>query len=162
MPTLENLSSEVLASLTAGVRFVSLATLSENGPVVRSLGSWAIRGSTLYFSTSRSSNKVAQLARDPRVSIQLLAEGQELPKLRNLVLNGSAKLLEGDERTVAIETLGLRNPRFKERADKGQLGDTAIYAVTATQAKVLDFSKGVGPAALTVFEETTLPSTPAA
>jgi nitroimidazol reductase NimA-like FMN-containing flavoprotein (pyridoxamine 5'-phosphate oxidase superfamily) len=160
MPTLENLSTEFVESLTAGVRFVSLATLSEDGPVVRSLGSWAIRGSTVYFSTSQSSNKVAQLARDPRVSIQLLAEGQELPKLRNLVLNGSAKLLAGDERNSAIEALGSRNPRFKERADKGQLGDAAIYGVKATQAKVLDFSKGVGPAALTVFEEATRVSKP--
>jgi nitroimidazol reductase NimA-like FMN-containing flavoprotein (pyridoxamine 5'-phosphate oxidase superfamily) len=162
MPTLENLSPEFLESLTAGVRFVSLATLSENGPVVRSIGSWAIRGATLYFSTSRGSSKVAQLARDPRVSIQLLAEGQELPKLRNLVVNGAAKPLEGDERTVAIEALGSRNPRFRERADKGQLGDTAIYAVTATQAKVLDFSRGVGPVALTVFEGSAGASTTAA
>ena len=53
-------------------------------------------------------------------------------------------------------------PRFKERADKGQLGDTAIYAVTPIQAKVLDFSKGLGPAALTVFEEAPRTSTSAA
>jgi nitroimidazol reductase NimA-like FMN-containing flavoprotein (pyridoxamine 5'-phosphate oxidase superfamily) len=162
MPTLESLSPEFLESLTTGVRFISLATQSEDGPVVRSLGSWGIRGSTLYFSTSRASNKVTQLARDPRVSVQLLAEGQELSKLRNLVLNGSAKLLEGGERASAIEALGARNPRFKERADKGQLGDTAIYAVTPTQAKVLDFAKGLGPAALTVFEEAPRTSTPAA
>jgi nitroimidazol reductase NimA-like FMN-containing flavoprotein (pyridoxamine 5'-phosphate oxidase superfamily) len=152
MPSLQDLNTEIVDSLTAGVRFVSLATISEDGPVVRSLGSWAIRGTTLYFSTSQGSNKVGQLARDPRVSVQLLAEGQELPKLRNLVVNGTARLLDGAERSVAIAAIGARSPRFKERADKGQLGDSAIYAVRVSQAKVLDFSKGTGPAALTVFE----------
>ncbi len=152
MPSLQDLSTEIVDSLTASVRFVSLATVSEDGPVVRSIGSWAIRGTTLYFSTSRGSSKVGQLARDPRVSVQLLAEGQELPKLRNLVVSGTARLLDGDERAVAIAAIGARSPRFKERADKGQLGDSAIYAVRVSQAKVLDFSKGTGPAALTVFE----------
>lgn len=152
MPNLQELTTEFVNSLTASVRFVSLATISDDGPVVRSIGSWAIRGTTLYFSTSRSSNKTAQLARDPRVSVQLLAEGQELPNLRNLVLNGTAKLLDGEERASAIAAIGARSPRFKERADRGQLGDSALYAVKSTQAKLVDFSKGVGPAALTVFE----------
>jgi uncharacterized protein YhbP (UPF0306 family) len=92
------------------------------------------------------------LARDPRVSIQLLAEGQDLPKLRNLVLNGSAKRLESEDRSVAIQAIGSRNPRFKERAEKGQLADTAIYEVKTSRAKLVDFSNGLGPAALTVFE----------
>jgi pyridoxamine 5'-phosphate oxidase len=152
MPTLKDLTAELIESLTPGVRFISLATISEDGPVVRSLGSWAVRGASLYFSTSGSSAKVTQLDRDPRVSVQLLAEGQDLPKLRNLVLNGSAKLLEGDDRRVAIQAIGSRNPRFKERADKGQLSDAAIYEVKASRAKLVDFSKGLGPAALTVFE----------
>jgi nitroimidazol reductase NimA-like FMN-containing flavoprotein (pyridoxamine 5'-phosphate oxidase superfamily) len=152
MPNLQELTTEFVDSLTASVRFVSLATISDDGPVVRSIGSWAIRGSTLYFSTSRSSNKVNQLAHDPRVSVQLLAEGQELPKLRNLVLSGTANLLEGEARAAAIAAIGARSPRFKERADKGQLGDSALYAVKSTQAKLVDFSKGTGPAALTVFE----------
>lgn len=152
MPNLQDLTTELVDSLTSSVRFVSLATISNDGPVVRSIGAWAISGSTLYFSTSRSSDKVTQLAADPRVSVQLLAEGQELPKLRNLVLNGAAKLLDGEERATAIAVIGARSPRFKERADKGQLGDSAIYAVKSTKVKLVDFSKGAGPAALTVFE----------
>ena len=153
MPTLEELNSKNVEELTSHVRFASLATISDDGPVIRSLGSWAIRGTTLYFSTSRSSAKVAQVAKDARVSVQLLAEGQELTTLRNFVLNGHAKLLEGDERDVAINAISARNTRFKERAAKGQLGDSAIYAVKAKQVKVLDFSKGLGAAALSVFED---------
>jgi len=153
MPTLEELNSKTVEELTSHVRFVSLATISEDGPVIRSIGSWAIRGTTLYFSTSQSSAKVAQLAKDARVSVQLLAEGQELTSLRNFVLNGTAKLLEGEARDIAIGAIGARNARFRERATKGQLGDSAIYSVKAKQVKVLDFTKGLGAAALSVFEE---------
>lgn len=152
MPALKDLSNELVESLTGGVRFISLATTSDDGPVVRSLGSWAIRGTTLYFSTSRSSAKVAQLARDPRVSAQLLPEGQEIAKLHNLVINGAAQLLDGAARNAAIQAIGAKNPRFKERAEKGQLGDSVVYGVQAKQVKVLDFSKGLGTAALSVFE----------
>ena len=152
MPTIKDLTPEAVQSITAGVRFISLATISEDGPVIRSLGSWAIRGTTLYFSTSQASAKATQIARDPRISVQLLAEGQEVTGLRNFVLNGPAKLLEGTERAVAIDAISSRNPRFKERAEKGQLEDAAVYEVKAKQVKILDFSKGVGPSALSVFE----------
>jgi len=152
MPTIKDLTPETVESVTSNVRFISLATISEDGPVVRSLGSWAIRGTTLYFSTSQTSAKAAQLARDPRISVQLFAEGQELAGLRNFVLNGTAKRLEGAEQTVAIDAIGARNPRFKERAEKGQLLDAAIYEVKAKRVKILDFSKGLGAAALSVFE----------
>jgi nitroimidazol reductase NimA-like FMN-containing flavoprotein (pyridoxamine 5'-phosphate oxidase superfamily) len=153
MPTLKELADSSLAALVANVRFLSLATVSEDGPVIRSIGSWGLQGRTLFFSTAKGSDKVVQLQGDPRVSAQLLAEGQELPGLKNVVLQGSAKLLETDtDRATAIAAIGARNPRFKERAEKGELGGNAIFAVKAGKIKVVDFSKGVGPAALAVYQ----------
>jgi nitroimidazol reductase NimA-like FMN-containing flavoprotein (pyridoxamine 5'-phosphate oxidase superfamily) len=153
MPTLNELADSSLAALVANVRFLSLATVSEDGPVIRSIGSWGLQGRTLFFSTAKCSDKVVQLQGDPRVSAQLLAEGQELPGLKNVVLQGSAKLLETDtDRATAIAAIGARNPRFKERAEKGELGGNAIFAVKAGKIKVVDFSKGVGPAALAVYQ----------
>ena len=153
MPTLEELSPQSVEELTARVRFASLATISDDGPVVRSVGSWAIRGTTVFFSTSRSSAKVEQLAKDARISVQLLAENQEVASLRNFVLNGIADVVEGQAREEAVAAIAARNPRFKERAAKGQLGDSVVYAVKAKQVKVLDFSKGIGASALTVYGE---------
>jgi nitroimidazol reductase NimA-like FMN-containing flavoprotein (pyridoxamine 5'-phosphate oxidase superfamily) len=153
MPSLQDLSAEALSSLTSGVRFLSLATISDDGPVIRSLGSWGVKDRTLYFSTARTSDKVAQIQGDPRVSAQLLAENQELPSLKNVVLEGSARSLESNaDRDAAIEAIGARNPRFKERAAKGELGGNAIYAVAAKKIKVLDFSKGPGAASLAVYQ----------
>lgn len=153
MPTLKELPEEIFATLTAKVRFISLASISKDGPVIRSLGSWGAEGSTVYFSTRRTADKVAQLAADNRVSVQLLAESQELPALRNVVVNGVAKSLEGDaQRAPAIAAIGERNPRFKEQASRGELDGNALFAVEAKQITVLDFSKGVGPAALGVYQ----------
>lgn len=153
MPTLNELPNSTLQDLVSKVRFISLATISKDGPVVRSLGSWALDGQTVYISTSRSSEKVAQLADDPRTSIQFLAENQELGNLRNLVIDGTAEELRTDpDRAPAIEAIGARNPRFKERAEKGELGGNAIYAIKASKIKIIDFSKGVGPQAVSVFQ----------
>jgi nitroimidazol reductase NimA-like FMN-containing flavoprotein (pyridoxamine 5'-phosphate oxidase superfamily) len=153
MPTLNELAETTLPELTSKVRFVTLATVSEEGPVVRSLGSWGLEGQTVYFSTARTSDKVSQLAGDPRVSLQLLEEGQEIGTLRNLVVDGSAKELRSDdERAPAIDTIGKRNPRFKERAAKGELGGNAIFAVKASKIKILDFSKGPGANTVTVYQ----------
>ncbi|MNI96867.1 hypothetical protein D3C73_1554070 [compost metagenome] len=55
----------------------------------------------------------------------------------------------GDEYARAVELLSQRNPRFKERAEKGELEQTTILKFVADKLKYLDFSRGVGPAAVT-------------
>jgi hypothetical protein len=44
--------------------------------------------------------------------------------------------------------LGARNPRFKARAERGELADTAIYLIHTSEIKYLDYARGTGPAAI--------------
>ena len=40
----------------------------------------------------------------------------------------------------AVERLGAKSPRFKERVEKGELGTTAIYRINTTELEYLDRS----------------------
>lgn len=47
--------------------------------------------------------------------------------------------------------LGDRNPRFKQRAEQGELGDTVVFRVDPQEVKVLDFGQGAGAQAVQVI-----------
>jgi nitroimidazol reductase NimA-like FMN-containing flavoprotein (pyridoxamine 5'-phosphate oxidase superfamily) len=135
-------------------RFIVLSTVDAgNAPATRTLASFAADGLTVYFSTGKSSDKVAQLGANPNVSILFQHEKQELPAFANVEIRGVAEVLgEGEERTRAIQLIARRNPRFKERAEKGELTGSALVRVTPKKVKVVDFSRGYGPAAVASIE----------
>ncbi|AKG34159.1 hypothetical protein VK70_05860 [Paenibacillus durus ATCC 35681] len=134
-------------------RFVVLATVnSDQSPVLRSLGSFAADGYTIYFSTQKNSKKVEQIQENPKIVLFFQHENQELSSFVNVSVHGTAEpITEPAEIGRAIQQLSSRNPRFKERAEKGELQDTVIYKVDARELKVLDFSKGIGAGAVEVI-----------
>jgi hypothetical protein len=44
--------------------------------------------------------------------------------------------------------LSARNPRFKARAEKGELGGTAIFKIKSLELKYLDYAIGFGKAGI--------------
>jgi pyridoxamine 5'-phosphate oxidase len=130
-------------------QFAVLATVGGGVPYLRSIASFANDGFTIYFSTGKTTDKVEQINQNPNVSILFQHEGQVIPSFKNVSVTGTAKIVSCAEgRQKAIELLSARSPRFKERAEKGQLEDTTIFAVEPKTVKALDFSKGMGPAAV--------------
>jgi hypothetical protein len=59
--------------------------------------------------------------------------------------------VKDEDRKRAIDLLSARNPRFKARAEKGELGDTAIFKIVPKEIKYLDYSKGFGAAGIQVL-----------
>ncbi|NJJ41986.1 pyridoxamine 5'-phosphate oxidase family protein [Paenibacillus apii] len=146
-------AKEQIVKYLNDTRFVVLATVNnDQSPVLRSLGSFAADGYTIYFSTQKDSKKVEQIKENPQIVLFFQHENQELPGFVNVSLHGTAEALaEPTEIDRATELLGSRNPRFKERAEKGLLQNTAFYKVDARELKVLDFSKGTGADATQVI-----------
>ena len=154
MPKLSEIPAGLLSEQAAKTRFIILATVNEfNQPVQRALGSWALDGITLYFSTGAQSAKVKHIRQNPNVSIIVQQEGQELGTFVNVAINGTAVEAVGEEqRKKVIGAISAKSPRFKERAEKGLLGDSALFTVNPRLVKVLDFSKGNGPAATVTYD----------
>ncbi|BDG02383.1 MFS transporter [Anaeromyxobacter oryzae] len=132
---------------------IVLSTVDETtGPATRVLASFAADGLTVYFSTSRSSEKVRHLGVNRHVAVLFQHDRQELPSFRNVEIRGEAEPVSDErERARAIQLIGARNPRFRERAEKGELGDSALFRVTPRLVKVVDLSQGRGPSAVTRF-----------
>lgn len=131
-------------------RFVVLSTVgADAAPVSRTLGAFAADGFVVYFSTGKGSEKVRQLRSNPNVAVLFQHEQQDLKAFVNVAISGTAAALaEGDELGRAIRLIGARNPRFRERAEKGQLGESLVFRIQPKEVKVVDFSRGHGPAAV--------------
>ena len=127
-------------------RWATLATVREDkAPVLRAMGSFAPDGVDVYFSTPKAAAKVKQIEQNQWVNFFFQHEGQELPTFKNVAVIGKAsEVKESAELKKAIDLLSARNPRFKERAEKGELKDTSIFKIKSKEIKYLDFAKGFG------------------
>jgi len=137
---------ESIEPYTQGIPFGVLAYVrGNNTPIQRSLGSWAVKDTDVYFSTREEAAKVRDLEAHPQASFFLEADGQELPAWKNILFIGRTESLKDPkELDQAVALLGSRNPRFKERIVQNGLAGTRIFRLRASSVEVLDYSKGFG------------------
>lgn len=137
---------QTISDYISKTTFATLATVrSDKAPVLRAIGSFAQDGLDVYFSTGKNTVKVKEIEKNNLVSFFFQHEGQDLKAFKNVALIGKAeKVKDENELKKAVELLSNRSPHFKARVEKGELGQIAIFKVTAKEAKYLDFSKGFG------------------
>ncbi|MCE5286243.1 MAG: pyridoxamine 5'-phosphate oxidase family protein [Pelosinus sp.] len=147
-------SKEIIQKYLQETRYVVLATVDEKeAPAVRTLGSFVTDGLNVYFSTGNTTAKVEQIRANPTVAVLFQHEDQEIKSFVNVTISGSAKELNQDtERNKAIALLSAKSPRFKERAEKGQLEGTALFKIEPHEIKVVDLGKGLGDKAVEVIK----------
>lgn len=126
--------------------FAVLAYVRNDGtPLLRSIGSFAPNGLSLYFTTRKDAAKVKEIGDHKRISFFFEHEGQELSQWKNLLLVGDAvKIDDGDDFNQAVQLLSTRNPRFRERVAKGELPGTQIFRLNTEEIEFLDYGKGIG------------------
>jgi len=127
-------------------RFATLAYLREDGaPVQRSFGSFALANYDVIFSTRKEAAKVRDIVTNNKVSFLFEHDSQELPKWRNALFIGEAyKIEEARELDWAVGILSERNPRFKERIEKGELPNIQLFKLKTRDIEYIDYSKGAG------------------
>ena len=127
-------------------RFAVLAYVrNDAAPLLRSMGSFVPSGLDLYFSTRKDAAKVKEIADNSRISFLFEHDNQELNQWQSVLLIGDAvKVDSGEELNKAVELLSNRNPRFRERVDKGELALTQIFKLKTEEVEYLDYGKGFG------------------
>lgn len=135
-------------------KYIVLATVDdENTPALRTLGAFGVDSYTTYFSTAEGAEKVEQIKHNTNVSVFFQHENQELASFINVAIKGkAAKVTDEAEVIKAIEVIGKRNPRFKERIEKDGLGSNVIFRVHPSELKILDFKKGPGAKGVEVIQ----------
>jgi len=143
-----NVSKEIIDYIEQ-TKWAVLTTVSADGtPVPRTMGAFAQGngGATIYFATLPDTDKTRHIKANNRVSLLFQHEGQSLPEFRNVVLLGSASLIDSDEELQkAVTSISSRSPFIKERIDNTGVGTFSFYKVGAWEIKFLDFKKGIGP-----------------
>ena len=120
---------------------------SDLTPVTRAMGSFAANGENLYFSTGRESAKVREIENNKRVSFYFEHDNQTPENWKSVLLIGDAEQVNSasTDYATALERLGAKSPRFKERIVKGDLDSAVIYRLGTSEVEYLDRSKGYGP-----------------
>jgi len=116
-------------------------------PVSRAIGSFALDGFDLFFSTGKETSKVQEIAHNKRVSFYFEHDNQVLERWKSVLLIGDAEQVSvgSVDYDKAIERLGAKSPRFRERVEKGDLDSAVIYRIKTRELEYLDRSKGYGP-----------------
>jgi general stress protein 26 len=142
---LEQKKSEITGYANTA-RFANLAYIRHDGsPVLRTLGSFALAGYDVIFSTKKEAAKVREISENNKVSFYFEHDAQQLPLWKSALFIGEAhKVEEARELDWAVGILSDRNPRFKERIAKGELPNIQLFKVNTRDIEYIDYSKGAG------------------
>jgi pyridoxamine 5'-phosphate oxidase len=146
-------SLETIEQYILGSRYAVLNYVREDlSPIARTIGSFALDGDDLFFSTRKDSAKVSEIGRHPRLSVHFEREGQDLESWKSVLLVGDAEQASpgsgGHDHAVSL--LSARSPRFRERIEKGDPDDIVIHRIRIREFQYLDFSKSPVPLRITV------------
>lgn len=131
---------EILQSYTT----MAISTLRPDGWPQTTIVGYANDGLTLYFLIFRSSQKLANIRRDHRISIAVGGEPKELDELTAVYAAAHAtEVIDPKERMFAWDRLQARHPNLAgfELPDRT---DAAMMKATCQFVSVLDYRKGPG------------------
>jgi PPOX class probable F420-dependent enzyme len=122
-------------------RVLTIATQRSDGWPQATMVGYVRDGLTLYFASATDSQKVANIARDPRVSIAIGHEDET--RLRGLSMAASAEVVDQPAEIERVNEL-LRE-RYHEEA-RFSPRETAALIVRATPSiiSIIDLSRGPG------------------
>ena len=134
----------VILQLMKGHRIMSIATVRAGGWPQATTVTYANDGLTLYFCCDKTSQKVRNIRRDPRVSLTIDHDSKNWSRIRGLSLGGRAKVL-GDNREIA-HGLQLLSRKFPQLAATDPQKDPtlAVVRVVPKVISVLDYTRGFG------------------
>ena len=142
----EDLRRKILALLDQH-RIMTIATLRPDGwPQATTVG-YANDGMTLYFLCGLYSQKAANLARDPRVSLTINDDPPQVMEITGLSMAADAELVtDRAEAEKAMRLLMSRYPEQQSSAaplpDLPTPDEVRIFRVLPKVVSVLDYTKG--------------------
>jgi PPOX class probable F420-dependent enzyme len=124
---------------------ITIATTRPDGWPQATTVSFVSDGLTLYFGTWTQSQKVANIKRDPRVSVTANAPYTSWDTIRSLSLAGEAALVTAPAEQARIGELMMK--RFGAELAKQSnidMSQTAFVRITPRVFSILDYGKGFG------------------
>lgn len=137
---MENAAVEILGAH----RTMAVSTLRPDGWPQTTIVGYANEGLTLYFLIFRTSQKLANIRRDKRISLAVGGEPQELGQLTAVYAAAHAsEITDPKERARAWALLESRHPNLIG-FEMPERTDAAMMKASCQFVSVLDYRKGAG------------------
>jgi PPOX class probable F420-dependent enzyme len=124
---------------------ITVATIRPDGWPQATTVSFVSDGLNLYFGTWTQSQKIANIKRDPRVSVTANAPYTSWDTIRSLSLAGEAALVTAPAEQARVGELMMK--RFGAELVKQSnidMSQTALVRITPRVISILDYGKGFG------------------
>ena len=125
-------------------RNMSLATVRPDGYPQATMVAYANDGLELYFACERTSQKVRNLRRSPKVSLTISKDWADWRKITGLSMGGSARILEGPADIGRAYALLARKFKEMKGLSARDLAATAFVRVRPKVVSMLDYRRGFG------------------
>ena len=123
---------------------MAVSTLRPDGWPQTTIVGYANEGLTLYFLIFRSSQKLANIRRDKRISVAIGGEEKELDQLTAVYAAAHAsEVIDQKERSRAWTLLAARHPNLVD-FDLPERTEAAMIKASCQFVSVLDYRKGAG------------------
>lgn len=133
-----------VVSLLEQVADMTIATLREDGSPQATTVSYVSEGLTIYFGTSKRSQKASNIERDGRVSLTINAHYRFWKDIHGLSAAAIAtRVTEPAEFRKVSQLLFDKFPRVHEYAST-QSEEVALFRVEPVVVSLLDYTKGFG------------------
>jgi nitroimidazol reductase NimA-like FMN-containing flavoprotein (pyridoxamine 5'-phosphate oxidase superfamily) len=125
-------------------QLMAIATLRPDGWPQNTIVGYSNAGFALYFMIFRTSQKFANIQRDPRVAIAVGKEPATLNDAQAVYAAAEAvEVTEPSERDQAWRLLIARHPNLGD-VELSELSDAALMRADCRNLSVVDFTKGLG------------------
>lgn len=125
-------------------RTMAISTVRPDGWPQTTIVGYANDGLTLYFLIFRSSQKLANIRRDRRVSLAVGGDSKDLSQLTAVYAAAHAnEVTDPEERARAWRLLVSRHPNLIE-FELPERSDAALMMAACQHVSVLDYRKGAG------------------
>lgn len=127
-------------------RVMAIATLRPDGWPQNTIVGYANDGLLLYFLISRSSQKLANIERDDRISVAIGREPADFRELKAVYAGARAsEVTDPKQRKKAWRLLMERHPNLAD-FELPDRSDAAMMRAPLMFVSILDFAKGLGHA----------------
>lgn len=123
---------------------MAISTIRPDGWPQTTIVGFANEGLTIYFLIFRSSQKIANIERDNRVSIAVADAAADVRDAKAVYAGAHAvEVTDPIERNLAWRLLGQRHPNLRHFVPPSR-GDAAMMRAECEHLSILDYSKGLG------------------
>lgn len=131
---------------------MTVATIRPDGAPQATVVSFAHDGMLLYFGCGGTSQKAANIAKEPRVSVAMTAPYSDFYDITGLSLAAEAtEVIDPDELNLVMRLI---NKRFPQASEIEVPPDVAmkVFRLRPTVISVLDYTRGFGHTDLVTIE----------